>query len=153
MEKKILKYFVFYYLLFSYCFSFLLSAFKMYLLAYPAHLFRNSIDYIVIWIFVMELSLAAECWIAVPVNDTGYIPGFVSKGPVWVCNVSWRYDVASIRSFIRAHAHAHRHTGSGRSKAAWMWLAGCVDVLHEMDSKLNISPEMSCGVLERAVVT
>ena len=33
-----------------------------------------------------------------------------------------------------------------------VWLGGYVDVSHEMDSNLNISPKMSYGVLECDIV-
>ena len=38
--------------------------------------------------------------------------------------------------------------GPAEVTPAWVWLVGYVNVSHEMDSNLNISPKMSYGVLE-----
>ena len=38
--------------------------------------------------------------------------------------------------------------GPGKVRLARAWLVGYGNVSHEMDSNLNISPKMSCGVLE-----
>ena len=35
---------------------------------------------------------------------------------------------------------------------AWVWLVGYVNVSHEIDNNLNISPKMSYGVLECDIV-
>ena len=40
------------------------------------------------------------------------------------------------------------YTESGRSNACLSVVGGYVNVSHEMDSNLNISPKMSYGVLE-----
>ena len=38
--------------------------------------------------------------------------------------------------------------GPAEAWPARVWLAGYVNVVHEMDSNLSISPKMSCGVFE-----
>ena len=38
--------------------------------------------------------------------------------------------------------------GPAEVMPAQVWLVGYMNVLHEMDSNLNISPKMSYGVLE-----
>lgn len=42
--------------------------------------------------------------------------------------------------------------GPAEGRLAWVWPVRSVKVVHEMDRSLNLSPEMSFGVLERVTV-
>ena len=53
--------------------------------------------------------------------------------------------------YIYVYTHIHLQ-GPAEARLAGVWLGGYVNASHEMDSNLNISPKMSCDVLECDIV-
>ena len=91
------------------------------------------------YLFMSRRCMSKSRWWTYPPS-----PKFLSAPVSSLCAPCPRYSQPRIRFLLIF--------GSHRSSAI-VWLAGYVNITHELDSNWNISPKMSHGVLECDIVT